>query len=352
MADQAALERVSIDPQQLRSYLGHAADAKGGRAQPPAWSDLAGALLRHQKETWEMLRTGYASLNSLQTRQFWFDGYEVRIQFNPGRMTSSAAKVDDRSIRERKCFLCLQNLPDGQRGIPYGDRYMFLCNPFPILPAHFTIPRIDHVPQRIDAEFGVMLDLARDLAPGYSVFYNGPRCGASAPDHLHFQAGTRWSMPVESEYPRLLSERGKFLENAESVRVIAVEGGERLFVSFEGKDPAGLHQTLRRYLAALQQVRPECDEPMVNIMAWYDAGLWTVLVYPRVKHRPSFFFVEGEGKILISPAIVDLGGISVTPLEADFHKVTSQHLVTMYHEVQLSHPEFEASLEVFRSSEI
>ena len=129
----------------------------------PAGAPLADAalrLLQQQRSVWEMLRAGYDSLKRVQTRQFRFGGYQVRVQFNPGRLTSSAARVDDRSIRERKCFLCLQNLPEHQRGIPYGERFMILCNPFPIFPEHFTIPRVDHVPQLIDGEIGTLLALA------------------------------------------------------------------------------------------------------------------------------------------------------------------------------------------------
>ena len=350
MADPDALSRVSIDPVVLEQYAER--KSPGSRSRPPAlsWAERAHALLLHQKETWALLRRGYDGLDRQLTRQFWFDGYEVRTQFNPGRITSSAAKVDEHSIRERKCFLCLQNLPSEQRGIPYGERYILLANPFPILSEHFTIPRVDHVPQRIDGEFGVMLDLARDFSPGYTVFYNGPRCGASAPDHLHFQAGIRWSMPVESEYARLKSERGTLVQKSREVQAIAIDGGERCFLSIEGTDPGALHHTVSRYLAALQSIRAESEEPMVNIIVWYDAAGWTVLMYPRVKHRPSFFFAEGEERILISPAVVDLGGVVAVPLETDFHKMTREHLLTMYHEVQLSRPDFVMSIETFRST--
>ncbi len=340
MAVNAALDRVKIEPGSLAQYGG----------LPTSWADRAHGLFLQQKETWEMLRAGYASLDSVQTRRFQFDGCEVLVQFNPGRLTSSAARVDDQSIRERRCFLCLSNLPEHQRGIPYGERYILLCNPFPILPEHFTIPRIDHVPQRLGEDLSVMLSLTRDLAPRYSTFYNGARCGASAPDHLHFQAGTRMTMPIESEYGRVRSERGTVMLDSPALRAIAIEGGGRRFLSWEGTDPDLLRHSLQRYLSSLQEIRGEKEEPMVNILAWYDAATWYVLVFPRVQHRPSFFFAEGEERLLISPAAVDLGGLSITPLESDFHKVNQAHLVKMYQEVQISHPDFAASLELFRGS--
>ena len=197
-------------------------------------ADCAFQLLQQQRSTWELLRTGYEGLSRVQTRQFRFGGYQVRVQFNPGRLTSSAARVDDRSIRERTCFLCLQNLPEQQRGIPYGDRFMILCNPFPIFPEHFTIPHRDHVPQRIEGRIGLLLGLARDLAPRYTVFYNGPRCGASAPDHLHFQAGSRQFMPIEGQYARLRAECGEEMPSVGPATVLAIDGAERRFVAIEG----------------------------------------------------------------------------------------------------------------------
>ncbi|MCC6396228.1 MAG: DUF4922 domain-containing protein, partial [Bacteroidetes bacterium] len=301
--DATALRRVTVTPKELAPF--------GGVAD--SWADLAHALFVQQKHTWEMLRAGYASLESVQTRHFQVDGCEVLIQFNPGRLTSSAANVDEQSIRERRCFLCVHNLPEGQRGLVYGERYILLCNPFPILPQHFTIPRIDHVPQRLDNEIGVFLNLTRDLAPRFSTFYNGARCGASAPDHLHFQAGTRMHMPLESEYTRLREERGTVMVSTDTHRAVAIEGGGRRFLALEGRDPDALRQSLQRYLFALQELKGETDEPMVNLIAWYDTLTWYVLVFPRVQHRPSFFFAEGDARLLISPAAVDLGGVSVTP---------------------------------------
>jgi len=308
-------------------------------------AECASRLLQQQRSTWEMLRSGYESLARVQTRQFRLGGYQVRVQFNPGRLTSSAARVDDRSIRERKCFLCLRNLPEQQRGIRYGERFMILCNPFPIFPEHFTIPHVDHVPQRIDGEIGTMLGLARDLAPRYTVFYNGPRCGASAPDHLHLQAGTRQFMPIEGQYARLRAECGEEVASQETAKIFAIDGGERRFVAVEGTDAAGVERAVREYLRVLQEITADAEEPMINVIVWYESSQWTVLIFPRAKHRPSFYFAEGDDRLLISPAAVDLGGVSITPVEADFRKVRHDHIATMYHEVLLSKSEFAESVE-------
>ena len=164
----------------------------------------AAGLLQQQRMVWELLRKGYDSLQSVKTKVFEFDGFQVKVQFNPGRMTSTAAKVDPNSIRERKCFLCTDNLPPAQRGIPCDGDYLVLCNPFPIFPEHFTIASLHHTPQVIRDSFAAFLQITRDLGARYTVFYNGPRCGASAPDHLHFQAGNRSFLPIDAEYAALI----------------------------------------------------------------------------------------------------------------------------------------------------
>jgi hypothetical protein len=332
MATREVIGRVSIG-----------LEALGLPAGAPV-AEVAAALLRQQQGSWEMLGTNFTNLARVQTRQFRFGGYQVRVQFNPGRLTSSAARVDDRSIRERKCFLCLPHLPPEQRGVPYGGRFMILCNPFPIFPEHFTIPHVDHVPQRIGGELGAFIALARDLAPRYSVFYNGPRCGASAPDHLHFQAGTRQFMPIEGQYARLRAE-GKEVRVAGSARTIAIEGGGRRCVAVEGADAGDVERAVAEYIAVLQRATEDADEAMMNLIAWHEGGSWVVLIFPRAKHRPSFYFAEGDERLLISPAAVDLGGVSITPLEADFRKVTHEHLAVMYQEVLLSRTEFFESVE-------
>ena len=167
----------------------------------------AHALLEQQKGAWEMLRNGYDTLRTVRTRVFEFDGFQVKVQFNPGRLTSTVAKVDAASIKERKCFLCTENLPPAQRGIPSDGDYLVLCNPFPIFPEHFTISSVRHTPQLIRDSFGTLLNLTRDLGSRYTVLYNGPRCGASAPDHLHFQAGNRSYLPIDAEYQALKTDR-------------------------------------------------------------------------------------------------------------------------------------------------
>ena len=161
-------------------------------------------LLTEQLVSWETARNNYAALSGVQVKELNVNGILYKVQFNPARIVSSGAKVDAKSIKERKCFLCPANLPAEQKGIPFEGHYNILVNPFPIFPRHLTIPETAHVNQRISPRFGDMLDLAQQLTD-YTIFYNGPKCGASAPDHAHFQAGNKGFMPIEQSWRELVA---------------------------------------------------------------------------------------------------------------------------------------------------
>jgi hypothetical protein len=311
-------------------------------------------LLDQQKREWAMLRDGAAALDEIQTRTIPLNGFNFRLQFNPKRLASSAARVDSKAIAQRKCFLCPANLPSEQRSVPFGDDYLILCNPFPIFPQHFTIPHKQHLPQRIVDAFGAMLDLARAMHARYTIFYNGPRCGASAPDHLHFQAGDRGFMTIESEYERL---KGQPIVTTGHVSVYAPRSA-RPFVSIESSDREAALAAFRAVYRNLSNIAPSSspEEPMMNIIMNFDAaavadaaaaasaasgngedhgGTWRVIVLPRIKHRPSFYSAPGEARILLSPGTVDLGGVCILPVEQDFRRLGEHHLQQMLEEVML-----------------
>ena len=320
---------------------------------PGEGRDLASqahALLEHQKRTWGLLRDGYESLRRVEFREIRYDGFMVKLQFNPGRITSSTAKVDARSISERPCFLCIQNLPADQRAIPFGNDFLILCNPFPIFPEHFTITHREHTPQRIDDFFPTLLHLSRDLQTRYVVLYNGPKCGASAPDHLHFQAGDKNFMPLDDEFPVIAQRRGETLFTSSRTRVQAVEGHLRRCVAIESVDEGSAAGVFESFRDAFQETASKVDEePMMNIISSYEEGRWRVLLFPRARHRPSCYFAEGDRRILISPASVDLGGMCITPLHEDFLKVSSDDLREMFGEVTLSHEHFRVLKDRLRS---
>jgi hypothetical protein len=323
------LDQIAISPAELAPFI--AGDLPANQAH---------ALLEQQKGAWEMLRNGYDTLRTVRTRVFEFEGFQVKVQFNPGRLTSTVAKVDAASIKERKCFLCTENLPPAQRGIPSDGEYLVLCNPFPIFPEHFTISSVRHTPQLIRDSFGTLLNLTRDLGSRYTVLYNGPRCGASAPDHLHFQAGNRSYLPIDTEYQALKPTGARLLFETDLLRTYAVENYLRHIITFESSDAGLVTSAFHQLYEVLQDGGQPHEEPMLNILGFYTDGVWTIHVFPRARHRPSFYFKEGDEKLLFSPAAVELGGICTTPREQDFEKVTREQIVEMFHEISVSAEQF------------
>jgi len=165
-------------------------------------NDKLFALCEHQKASWELASKNYKLLSSVESKRYYFGSYKIETQHNPKRIKSSAAKTDKESIEKRKCFLCRENLPEEQKGILLHNEYLILCNPYPIFDYHFTISKLVHTPQLIKSNLIDMLAISKVLSD-FTVFYNGPDCGASAPDHFHFQACTKGAMPVEKEYENL-----------------------------------------------------------------------------------------------------------------------------------------------------
>jgi hypothetical protein len=312
------------------------------------FADAAKQLLESQKQTWKQLRDGYASLEQLKTKIFQFDGFRMKVQFNPGRYISTSAKVDAKSINERKCFLCAANLPEEQKGILVEENYLILGNPFPIFPEHFTIPNINHVPQQIKDNFGMMLKMTKDLSKHYVVLYNGPKCGASAPDHFHFQAGTKRYMPIMDDFHQLKNEHGSLLFESDEITISAIDDGLRRIISFESSSIEKLSSAFNNFYEIYSTIIASKEEPLMNIISSYWESIpseeeevgWQIIVLLREKHRSFHYFAEGESKILLSPASVDLGGVCITPLEKDFEKMNKELLTEILSEVALNKNSF------------
>jgi ATP adenylyltransferase/5',5'''-P-1,P-4-tetraphosphate phosphorylase II len=298
-----------------------------------AYSEKALELLASQKAAWDMAISGYGSLDSAEVRSFEFEGYKIKTQFNPGRIRSTAAKVDKKSVGERKCFLCEENRPAAQESIDYGDDFWILVNPFPIFPEHLTLPLRAHEPQRVLPFFPAMLDFARDLADRFTVFYNGPKCGASAPDHMHFQAGTRGFMPIDREFDELKRRYGKTLDEKCGVEATAIDDGLRKIVALEGSDKAALAERFARLHDVLAETIPNEEEPMMNVLVNREGETFRVVVLPRRKHRPERYHAEGERRVLLSPASVDLGGVAIIPVEEDFKRADRSVVEEVFREV-------------------
>lgn len=295
-------------------------------------------LLDSQIVDWELAKNNYKGLESVKVKDFSFDGFSIKIQFNPSRIISTSAKVDAKSIQERKCFLCKENLPKEQTGIDYKNEYIILVNPFPIFPEHFTIPKVDHNPQRIKENFEDILDLSKDLQDRYAVFYNGPKCGASAPDHMHFQAGIKNFMPVDYEFESIQKIT---LSNSDNLKISYTENYLRNFISLESPDKYQITNAFNKVYDSIEQVEAKDDEPMMNVVASYQNDEWRIIVFPREKHRPSHYFEEGEKQILLSPASVDLGGVCITPREDDFNRITKRDIKDILTQVGVGKEKFD-----------
>jgi len=302
-------------------------------------------LLASQKEEWELAGKNFAGLEQVQVREFAYDGFTIKVQFNPGRIVSSAAKVDKKSIEERPCFLCEANRPKEQRGITIGD-FCVLVNPFPIFPEHFTIPSFEHTPQLINGNFESMLNLSEKME-GFTLFYNGPKCGASAPDHFHFQAGNRGFMPLDNEIEVLKEKYGKKAEKKHP-ELWSVKDGLRNFLVLESDDKETLVSEFDVVYKTIEELVIAEEEPMMNILASFSKGKWRVLIFPRALHRPSQYFEEGEKNILLSPASVDMGGVFITPLEKDFIKIQKEDIESIFRQVLWADDKFDQLTELLQ----
>ena len=277
------------------------------------------SLLKRQLAGWPEAARRYRDLREVQTKEITIGGMPVRVQYNPARAVSTLARTDGASIASRPCFLCRGNRPQQQEALPFegcdGRRYEILVNPFPIFPEHFTVPAVDHVPQRIAGRFPDMLRLA-EAFPDMTVFYNGPESGASAPDHFHFQMGCKGFLPVERHFG-LLGPKTVMRPGAAAIALTSTYIPGLPVIT--APDAESAEAAFLRVLRSLP-VSPRTGEPQLNVLCWKEQDIFRILVIPRKVHRPSCYYApEGEA-VRISPASVDLGGVFIVPVEEDFRR--------------------------------
>lgn len=299
-------------------------------------SNQINQFLEEQLSVWPMAADNFKALQGVKVKDLDVDGMTIKVQFNPARIVSSSAKVDAKSLKERKCFLCGANRPAVQTGVEWGKdgKYIILINPFPIFPRHLTIPNQEHVEQLIVDRIEDMMDLAKQLDE-YTVFYNGPKCGASAPDHMHFQAGNSDFLTI-----------GEALEGAE-LKSLATDGDATLalvdtlplnvFV-IDAADHAAGARLFRRLYDALPK-REDETEPMMNVLCYATPAGERLVVIPRKRHRPSFYGMDTDEQMLVSPASVDMGGVFITPLEKDFERMDADVIRRVFDELCLNNDE-------------
>jgi hypothetical protein len=288
-----------------------------------------GALFQQQRATWPALRDGEAALAGMQRKTLNLHGDSVVVQVNPARRRSTQAQTDASAVAARPCFLCPQNMPAEERGIAF-EELVVLPNPFPVLPLHTTIAAREHRPQRIADQVGKMLRLAKEIGgETTAILYNGPRCGASAPDHFHFQSASAVDIPLLNEIPSVING------------IAARETFGRKMLICSGPDESVVQAAVERVIAALQKLDPSSQEPMLNIMASYRDGCYVVVVFPRAAHRPACYFATGPDKLAVSPAILEMCGVFVTTELDDFARVDAATACAIYEEVCISRDRFE-----------
>lgn len=304
-----------------------------GKADFMADSSLA-RFFNRQMETWSVARHNFRDLQGVQTRDLTVGELSLTVQFNPARMVSTGAKIDKESLSHRPCFLCQDNRPKEQIVKRFDDNLQMLVNPYPILPVHFTIPAHHHKPQRVLENYAEIYKILTRY-PDIMVFYNGPKCGASAPDHLHFQAGTSGIVPLQASWAMTSRDLTPVCQlNADAnISVINDWISPALLIRCK-KSGDGTH-LFRRIYNALPMGEDDA-EPMMNIVSWQKNGVLLSVIFPRLKHRPSCYSAEGNDKMLVSPGALDMAGLIITPREEDFRRISGDEAAAILREVSLS----------------
>jgi ATP adenylyltransferase/5',5'''-P-1,P-4-tetraphosphate phosphorylase II len=287
------------------------------------------SLFHEQVSNWELARANYNSLKIVRNKTFEFDDFEIHVQFNPARITSTGANVSAQTIAARKCFLCAGNRPAEQNEVDAGE-YLILVNPFPIFPEHFTIPRKEHTDQQIKPYFADMLELAEAM-DDYLIFYNGPQCGASAPDHMHFQAGTKDFLPLVNDYKRLKDTHAELLVTTEKMQLFNFGKYLRTVYCIESTDIAEANDSFQKLYAYFQN--DENAEPMMNIVCTFENGKWFTFVLPRAAFRPWQYTAEDDKQLMVSPATVEMCGIFITPIESHFERIKKEDIESIFEQV-------------------
>ena len=302
-------------------------------------------FFNRQLEMWEDARHRFRDLKHVEVRQL---SDQLKVQFNPARIVSTGAKIDKHTLGERPCFLCERNRPKEQMTKQIDDHFQLLVNPFPILPVHFTIPATKHQPQSIYRHYGEMHRLL-SLHSELMVFYNGPKCGASAPDHLHFQAGTSGVLPLQTNWQRLSRSLTDVisLNDEEKISVLRdfLVPAFVIIAKSEDSDEELFHRLYRS-----MPMRGDESEPMMNIIAWRKGDEFISVVIPREKHRPDAYFAEGEAQMMVSPGALDMAGLIITPREEDFSKIHLDKATALLRECGISAEKMEAIVSNLKAS--
>lgn len=309
----------------------------------PDWPERINALVRCQTARWPLLRQNIRRLEQALTRPIPQGEFEILAQCNPERRSSTTAKVDPASVQERPCKLCPENLFPEQRGLAYGQELIVLCNPFPILRHHVSIVHRSHTQQAIHERLPLLLSLAKDLGNAFFLFYNGPQCGASAPDHFHVQACARSGLPLFRHLNLLKTDHAMckhyhLVRHESGIDIVTLHPYHARLLAYRGSDAGTLAEWIEHTIRALSEFTQTPAEPLLNLLAWYDAayhdaGQWTICLFPRATHRPACYY---DGTLIVSPASLDMAGLMVFPFQEHFASLTPEDVAQIYAEVSLA----------------
>lgn len=292
-------------------------------------------MFASQVKNWSMASNNYAALQKIMTRTIPCGEMTVKLQCNPARIVSTTSNLSGEKIEKRPCFLCARNRPPEQKSLPWNDSYEVLVNPFPIFPKHFTIPALKHSPQQITGRIDDMLSLAR-IFSDFVLFYNGPRCGASAPDHMHFQAGNKGFLPIEYNWESLSESLGEYILEYEKLRVSHLNGyPQTVFIIESGKKEI-IKTIFGKLIKILSSDNNAGYEPMMNLLCLYDKDKWRLYIFPRRAHRPRQYYTQGEKQRLISPGTVDISGVIIVPRPTDYESITEEEVWDILQQVSVT----------------
>lgn len=282
-------------------------------------------LIREQLAVWDEVRNNYANLKAIQQREFVFEHTRVVVQYNPTRIRSTAAKIDEVSVANRKCFLCLEHQPKEEMALLDGN-YVIQLNPYPIFDSHLVIAHKQHIVQDVTNHLYELLSFAKQL-PDFAIFFNGIGCGASAPDHLHFQAAPRGFFPILSEYA---PHRCATLLSSEDCKVYKVERLERSLYVLASAHEEALVKQFTELVSSLFGT----ETPMFNLLCICSEREWQLLLFPRSKSRPWQYSAEREEeRLLVSPGTAEMSGVFVVPCEEHFRRITGADVLDIFRQV-------------------
>ncbi|MFA9388907.1 MAG: DUF4922 domain-containing protein [Prolixibacteraceae bacterium] len=299
-----------------------------------SWDKKIGYLYAQQLMHWPDAKHNYEQFRSVIKRSISFDDFRIDLQYNPARERSTCADENQVKVDTSDCFLCDENLPSQQKGLQILKHYLLLINPYPIFENHLTIAETRHQPQLISGRIIDMLTLAKDLQT-YTIFYNGSRCGASAPFHFHFQAAQKSCMPIDTEFDYLKKYKSRELVKEDEIEIFQIKNYLRKTLVFESEYREPIDYFFSKVYLQLP-FDEKSNEPMMNILTSYQNGKYRLTLFLRNKQRPFAYYVEGPERIVVSPASVEMGGIIVTPRKEDYLKITKDDIKRIYSETCLN----------------